>query len=131
VVFDGAWDGWKLCPGWKADSRNIGWAEMVAIELGICTAILAGAGNMHFVIQLDNMGVIGALESGKSRNLQQNRVLQRIVMLMRAHGIWITSRFVPSANNIADHPSCSVPAVKRPCSLHRFQLPACLQMYIC
>jgi hypothetical protein len=130
VVFDGAWDGWKLQSGWKTEGRDIGWAEMVAIELGIRTAIAAGAHDVHFVIKSDNMGVIGALGSGKSRNLQQNRVLQRIVTLMRSHEIWITSCFVPSAENVADCPSRGLPAVERPRLARRFQLPACLQTYI-
>jgi hypothetical protein len=130
VVFDGSWNAWRLRQGWKTDGRDIGWAEMVAIELGLRTAIAAGTRDTHFVIKSDNMGVIGALSSGKSRNLQQNRVLQLIVTLMRSHGLWITSEYVPSASNIADLPSRGIPATSRPRSSRSFQLPACLQIYI-
>jgi hypothetical protein len=130
VVFDGAWEGWRFRPGWKTDGRDIGWAEMVAIELGLRTAIAAGAHDVHFVIKSDNMGVIGALGSGRSRNLQQNRVLQRIMTLMRAHGIWTTSEYVPSSSNVADRPSRGLPALDRSRASRKFCLPACLQIYL-
>jgi hypothetical protein len=130
VVFDGAWQGWRFCPGWKSDGRDIGWAEMVAIELGLRLAIARGARDTHFLIKSDNLGVIGALKGGKSRNLQQNRVLQRIVTLMRSHGIWISSEYVRSAENIADPPSRSLPAENRPQSSCRFLLPSCLSTYL-
>jgi hypothetical protein len=96
---------------------------MLAIELGIQTAIAASWRDTHFVIRLDNMGVIGALCGGRSSNLEQNRVLQRIVALMRAHGIWITSQYVPSAENTADCPS-------RARSHIRTRIPACIAVYI-
>jgi hypothetical protein len=130
VVFDGKWDWWRLRPNWKTDERDIGWAEMIAIELGLRTAIAAGYSDTHFSIMSDNMGVIGALSGGKSRNLQQNRALQRIVALMQAHSIWITSVYVPSAVNVADEPSRGIPAPGRAQATRRFTLPSCLNMYI-
>lgn len=105
VVFDGFWDTWRLTDGWKTDGRDIGWAEMIAIELGLRTAIRNGHSSIHFRFHSDNLGVIGALDAGKSRNSQQNRVLQRIVALMRTHSIWIATHYVPSAQNLADGPS--------------------------
>jgi hypothetical protein len=35
VVFNHTWDYWKFCQGWKAEGREIGWAEMLAIKLGL------------------------------------------------------------------------------------------------
>jgi hypothetical protein len=55
---------------------------MVAIEFGLRMAVALGYRNVSIRIWLDNMGVIGTLEGGKSRNLEHNRVLQRIVSLM-------------------------------------------------
>ena len=37
VVFNSEWDFWRLLPGWDKD-RHIGWAEMVAVELGLMFA---------------------------------------------------------------------------------------------
>lgn len=109
VVFDGAWESWILKDDWKQDGRDIGWAEMVAIELGLEMAIANGFADHHFVIRSDNQGVIHALDNGRSRNSQQNRVLRRIVLLMRIHSLWFTSEYVPSKENIADKPSRGIP----------------------
>jgi hypothetical protein len=130
VVFNGQWIAWKLRTGWEADGREIGWAEMIAIELGIRVAIELGFRDTHFVVRSDNTGVIGSVGAGKARNLEQNRSLQRIVALMRANNIWITSQYVASAANIADAPSRGIPAAARtPLSTH-IPLPPCLALYI-
>jgi hypothetical protein len=130
VVVDGKWDAWRLREGWRANGREIGWAEMLAIELGLRLAIERGMQDKHFIVCSDNMGVIGSLQCGCARNLEQNKVLQRIVILMRAHGIWITSCYVASAFNIADRPSRGLPAIHRSCSTTIVPLPPCIADYI-
>jgi hypothetical protein len=126
IVVDNEWDAWELSEGWDINTRRIGWAEMLAIELGLRSVIARGYHNTTIVIRSDNMGVIGALEGGKSRNLEHNRVLQRIVTLMRMNNIYIKSVYVPSADNIADYPSRGhpVPDLKR--SGEIFTLPPCI-----
>jgi hypothetical protein len=75
VIFDGIWESWQLKPDWKKNGRDIGWAEFVAIELGLTLAISQGHSNIHFLIRSDNQGVIQALNGGKSRSPEQNNVL--------------------------------------------------------
>jgi hypothetical protein len=130
IVFDGEWDAWRLKPGWKKDRRDIGWAEMIAIELGLLAAVARGHSNVHFLVKSDNMGVIGALSAGKSRNLEQNRVLQRVVALSRIHGIWMTSQYVASAVNIADAPSRGVPISCMSRSTTPVPIPPCLHPFL-
>jgi hypothetical protein len=130
VVFAGHWVAWQFRAGWKTDGRDIGWAEMIAIELGIRVVIELGFRNTHFLVQSDNTGVIGSVRAGKARNTEQNRSLQRIVALMRAHGLWITSEYVASAANIADAPSRGVPATDREPLLAHIPVPPCLSMYL-
>ncbi|PPQ94515.1 hypothetical protein CVT25_014169 [Psilocybe cyanescens] len=79
IVFNGEWNSWKLRKNWKANGRNIGWAEFVAIEIGLLHAIHLGHTNVHFLIRSDNQGVIEAIKGGKSRSAQQNTVLQQSV----------------------------------------------------
>jgi hypothetical protein len=105
VVFENVWKSWKLCDGWDEGGHHIGWAEMVAVEFGLRLAIHRGYSDIHFHVHSDNEGVIGALDGGKSRNPEQNRVLRRIVSLMRSHSIWMTITYVRSDDNIADKPS--------------------------
>ena len=62
LVFDGTWDAWKFSPGWDSDGRYIGWAEIVAIELGLLFAVHCGYTDTHFLIKSDNQGVILTIE---------------------------------------------------------------------
>jgi hypothetical protein len=64
IIFDGQWDAWRFTPGWDRDGRNIGWAEIVAIELGLHFAVHNGHTNSHFLIKSDNQGVIHAIKGG-------------------------------------------------------------------
>jgi hypothetical protein len=103
---------------------------MLAIELGLWSTIAQGYHDVTIVIRSDNMGVIGALEGGKSRNLEHNRVLQRIVALMRANNIYIKSVYVPTAENIADNPSRGLPVPDMPRSQELFSLPLCISAVV-
>ena len=113
IVFDGEWCAWRFTTGWNKDGRNIGWAEIVAIELGLLFAVHKGFSDIHFLLKSDNQGVIHAIEGGKSRSPSQNTVLQRITTLLSQHKIWISSLYVPSIDNVADPPSRGLPAVGR------------------
>jgi hypothetical protein len=98
---------------------------MVAIELGLLFAIHRTHTDIHFIIKLDNQGVIHAIEGGKSRSSEQNLVLQRITSesLLSQHKIWMSSLYVPSLDNLADLPSrgCPLPSHTRASST--FNLP--------
>lgn len=105
LVVDGRWMAWKLKPGWKSDGRDIGWAEIVAIELALLVLISLGYSSLHFIIHSDNQGVVGAFRAGMSRSVQQNAVLRRILMLLNEHKMWFSTTWVCSEDNIADGPS--------------------------
>ena len=122
VVFDGEWDAWKFSPGWNTDGRNIGWAEIIAIELGLLLAVHKGYSHSHLLIKSDNQGVIHAIKGGKSRSPSQNLVLQRITTLLAQHELSISSLYVPSLDNLADPPSRGLPAVGRS-KLFSFHVP--------
>ncbi|KAG8952221.1 hypothetical protein FRC04_004928 [Tulasnella sp. 424] len=113
VVLNGGWDAWVLTAGWKSKGRDIGWAEMVAIELGLRVLVASGIAKKNIVLKSDNRGVIGALKMQRSRSYQQNLVLRRIVGMMLEHDIWISSEYVPSKDNVADGPSRGQAAVGR------------------
>ncbi len=94
LVLDRKWLAWELIQGWKSDGRDIGWAEMVVIELGLRTLIAKGLKDCHIVIRSDNQGVVGALLAGYSRNTQQNAILRCIVFLMKESGIWLSTVWI-------------------------------------
>lgn len=123
IVLNNEWDSWKLLPGWDTDGRNIGWAEIVAIELGLLFAIQLGFSAVHFLIKSDNQGVIHAIEGGKSRSPSQNLVLQRITSLLSHHKLWMSSLYVPSLENVADRPSRGLPPLNRSRTSSTITLP--------
>jgi hypothetical protein len=130
IIFDGRWDFWRLRPNWDRDGRNIGWAEIVAIELGLLFAIHHGYSDTHFLIKSDNQGVIQAIEGGKSRSPEQNVVLQRITLLLSRYKLWISSSYVPSSDNLADLPSRGLPPPGRSRVFSTFVLPITLQPFL-
>lgn len=74
-VVGNKWLAWELQQGWNSDGRDIGWAEMVAVDLSVRALVNAGYKNCHIVLRSDNSGVVGALVAGRSRSPQQNAIL--------------------------------------------------------
>lgn len=108
LVLDGKWLAWQLKEGWRSEDREIGWAEMVAVELATRALVTGKYSQCHIIVRSDNQGVVGALKAGKSRGIQQNLILREIVKLLQAHELWISTIWVPSLENPADGPSRGV-----------------------
>lgn len=123
VTINRDWDHWRLRAGWKTDGRDIGWAEMVAVELGLLALVERGYRNAHIRLRSDNQGVVGALDAGRSRGVPSNRVLQRVVAIMLEHDIWLSVVWVASADNPADAPSRGIPAPGFTRRAHAFNIP--------
>jgi hypothetical protein len=130
IIFAGEWDAWRFSTGWDTDGRNIGWAEIVAIEIGLLFAIHRGFSDIHFLIKSDNQGVIHAIKGGKSRSPTQNLVLQHITSLLSQHNLWISSLYVPSLDNLADPPSRGLPAANLPRAVSSITLPPYLLPFL-
>lgn len=108
LIIDGKWLAWKFREGWKSDGRDIGWGEMVAVELAVRTLITAKFEDCHIVIRSDNKGVVGALAAGRSRGTQQNAILRQIVRLLQDHTVWVSTVWIATLENPADGPSRGV-----------------------
>jgi hypothetical protein len=128
---DKRWLAWRLLPGWKTEGRDIGWAEMVAIDLGLRSLIHSGLNNVHIKFWSDNQGVVGALKAGRSRSLAQNDILRRLTSFAMDHNIWFSVAWVKSADNLSDDVSRGI----FPSSLSHFRfpppLPSYLKKYVC
>ena len=105
LVINDRWLAWQFKGNWRADGREIGWAEMVAVELAVRTLIAGKFHKCHVIIRSDNQGVVGALKSGRSQGSQQNMILREIVKLIQDNNIWISCTWIPTAENLADGPS--------------------------
>jgi hypothetical protein len=130
LFLDGRWLAWQFQDGWKSEGREIGWAEIVAVELANLTLITAKFKHCHVVVWSDNQGVVRALKAGRSRGTQQNLILREIVKLIQDHTLWISTMWIPSLENPADDPSRGVFPGKE--SLHPFppKIPYHLSKYI-
>jgi len=102
VIIGERWSAWRLLDGWKADGRDIGWAEAIALEMAILWLIHKGYSDWKITIHGDNTGVIGAYEKGHSRNIPRNDSLRRISSCIIPNNIVIAPVYVKSAMNKAD-----------------------------
>jgi hypothetical protein len=128
--WDGRWLAWCLLEGWQADGRDIGWAEMVAIELGLHCVIAAGFRNARFILHSDNQGVVGGFRAGMSRNSEQNSILCCIIFLFQEHSLWFSTIWVLSAENLADAPSRGIFHHGGKCFSHCPRIPFHLRKFV-
>ncbi|QRV98327.1 Reverse transcriptase domain protein [Ceratobasidium sp. AG-Ba] len=105
IVVEGHVAAWKLQPNWRKPGADIGWAEMVAVELALTAIIASGLRDRSVAFRSDNLGVVYAVKSGRSRNEAQNIALMRILEQADSHGIDIQIEYIASADNPADQPS--------------------------
>lgn len=108
LVIDGRWQAWRLSSGWNTDGRDIGWAEMLAVEMALLTLVAGKFPPATYTIHSDNSGVVGAFGASRSRNPHQNSILHHILILMRDSNIWLNTHWIPSEENLADGPSRGV-----------------------
>jgi hypothetical protein len=102
------WRAWRLRKGWKADGRDIGWAEAIGFELLVIAILQANRGQgdeKHIRVYGDNKGVVEGWWRGRSRSWRVNEVFRRIHELCEQSGATIHTRYVPSERNPADDPS--------------------------
>lgn len=108
IVIDERWRAWRLLPGWKAERRDIGWAEAVGF-LFLITTILElwkeRARGVHFRVFGDNNGVVEGWWRGRSRNWPTNTIFRRIHQASTDADATFHTRYVTSEENPADDPS--------------------------
>ncbi len=86
---------------------DIGWAEAVAVELALHVAIDKEVlSSRHYLVRLDNTGVVSVLNKGRSRSHETNQVLKNIYTSLAKHNLRISAVCVPSRNNVTDALSC-------------------------
>lgn len=92
----------KLLPGWRGPSRDIGWLETLAVELAAILLGILGYQGQRILLRSDNQGVIGAHEKGRSRNFESNLSLRRTLFCCLDSDLSLALEYVESALNLAD-----------------------------
>ena len=109
VVIGSYWAGWQWAPGFHPGASsgvNIGWAEAVAVELGVRLLIHLGlhcrSSGRHFLVRSDNAGVVEIIRKGRCRAPESNTVLKDIYRLLAEARISIKTEHVQSRDNVSD-----------------------------
>lgn len=105
IIVDGHWAAWRLMQGWKDQGRDIGWAEISAVELALEAVLARGICNARLIFRSDNQGVVFAIQAGRSRNTPQNDTIKRIHARSSCAGLHIDISYIASSDNPADGPS--------------------------
>ena len=111
IVLGTYWAVWKWAPGFLVGPRrdhDIGWAEAVAVELGLrvaisCHFLSSGpVGGQTFLVRSDNAGIVFVTNKGRSRSRETNQILKHVYLLQAQHQIRLKTIHVTSQNNISD-----------------------------
>ena len=111
IVLGPHWAVWKWAPGFSVGpqrAHNIGWAEAVAVELGLRIAISlhflssSMVGGLTFLVRSDNAGIVSVMNKGCSHSWESNKILKHVYLLQAQHQIQLRMVHVTSWNNISD-----------------------------
>lgn len=111
VVVGKFWGVWAWAPGVSigpGKQFDIGWAEAVAVELGLRMVInhelLRDCAEpvSKLLVRSDNMGVVAVVNKGRSRNANTNNTLREIFSILASHRLSLYTEYVSSSANIAD-----------------------------
>ena len=111
IVIGHFWAVWRWAPGFQVGpgcAFDIGWAEAVAVELGLRMALHLGllvsqSSHEHlFLARSDNAGIVAVTNKGRSRSPATNIVLKSVFALQARNNVRIRTEYVPSRENIAD-----------------------------
>ncbi|KAE8188399.1 hypothetical protein CF336_g6171 [Tilletia laevis] len=114
--------------GWRAEGRDIMWAEAVGAELGLLHLIAAGFHDQRVVLYIDNTSVEGGLRRGRIRNEAANLCIERFLHAGARHNLELVPLRVVTDENPADGPSRGAASVFGP--LPSIPLPAALAAHV-
>ena len=111
VIIGSHWAIWKWAPGFRVGPHqdfDIGWAEAVAVELGLRLAVDLGLFTSTsqcgctFLVHSDNAGIVSVTNKGRSRSQETNKILKHVYLLQAQHCIRLKAVHVMSQDNISD-----------------------------
>jgi len=105
LVVKGCWAAWKLTEGWRAADCDISWAETIAMEVALLWILAVGFCNVNILIHGNNMGVLGMLNKGRSRNAASNLSICWMALAMALKSVLVEPVYVTLERNLAD--ACS------------------------
>jgi hypothetical protein len=108
IIIGSKFDMFKLCEGWhnwEDSPKYISWAEFIAVELAGFLLSSHCLQNRHFLVHVNNQGIVGTWNACSLCNSAQNEVLGRILRLLLCAQCFMSMVYIPSGVNPADEPS--------------------------
>jgi hypothetical protein len=109
VVVGAYWGVWVWAPDTlvgPGKTYNIGWAEAVAVEIGLLMALehnlLPHTSSNLVLVCSDNAGVVAVINKGHSCSCTTNDVLRRVYHTLASNGRLLVAKHVASVLNILD-----------------------------
>jgi hypothetical protein len=118
VVVGAYWGVWALGAYWgvwawapdtlvgPGKTYDIGWAEAVAIEIGLLMALehnpLPHTSSNPVLVRSDNAGVVAVINKGRSRSRTTNNVLRRVYHTLASNGRSLVAKHIAGVLNISD-----------------------------
>ncbi|PPR05117.1 hypothetical protein CVT24_010092 [Panaeolus cyanescens] len=95
ISIRGRWMVFRLTQDWKsrASNRDICWLECLAVEFVVYVLEAEGLENCSVMVRSDNMGTIGAVHKGRSRNPHINLCMRRIFSTLYLEAVSVALRF--------------------------------------
>jgi hypothetical protein len=111
IIIGSYWAVWKWAPSFKVGPQqdfNLGWAEAVAVELGLYLALSLGIvgngklGGHTLLVWSDNAGIIAVTNKGWSCSCKTNRIFKHVYALQAQNHLHSKATHVVSCFNISD-----------------------------
>jgi hypothetical protein len=105
------WAVWKWAPSFKVGPQqdfDIGWAEAVAVKLGLQLALSLGIvrngklGGHTLLVWSDNAGIVAVTNKGQSHSRETNRILKYVYALQAQNHLHLKATHITSHFNISD-----------------------------
>ena len=123
ILVNNKWAAWKLINGWDSASRDISWAEAIAIKMAVMWLSSNRFQNCAIKIKCDNSSVINSFWKGRSHNFERNQSLIHITALLAASNLMINLCYIPSVLHKANSLSRGVAGANGLCLVPHVPVP--------
>jgi hypothetical protein len=111
VIIGSYWAVWKGATSFKVGPQqdfDIGWAEAVAVELGLQLTLSLGIvgngklGGHTLLVWSDNAGIIAVTNKGRSGSRETNKILKHVYVLQAQNHLCLKATHIASHLNISN-----------------------------
>ena len=125
-----SWATWKLTPNWVTSGQDVGWAEVIALEVTVLWLAESSFHDACIKVNCDNTNVINTFRRGRSRNAPRNECIRHISTILAISNLSLLPNYVTSAVNKADSLSHGITSDPLNCIAANIHLPPILSSFL-